>query len=310
MGAVQINLGEVAGVLWRRVGLDIGAEPGTQADAVLWGIRLPRIALGLLVGAAFGFTGAALQGAFRNPLADPQLLGIGPGASLGAAIASLGGGTGPAIVGGIVGGVLTALLIKRLGDREALEPSRFVLAGVAVGLAASAWVGFVVFSADSTKVPPIEFWLLGSLGGSTWRTVGYAAIVIAVASVVLLWSARRFDLLALGEAEARHLGVDVDVVVAVVLVAVGTMVGGAVGTAGVIGFVGLLVPHLVRSINGPAHRPLLLGSALGGAAFVAIADLLARTLVSPLEIPVGLVTAAVGGPFFLWLLLRKRAVPE
>jgi iron complex transport system permease protein len=307
MGAVAVPPGEVIEVISRHLGLAIGDEPSFRADAVLWSIRLPRILLGLVVGAGLGLAGAALQGVFRNPLADPQLLGIGPGASLGAvaAMLALGASTEPALAGGAVGGIATATLLKRFGDSGSPDPSRFVLSGVALGAALSAWVGFAVFAADRSAVPPVEFWLLGSLTGSTWRILANALILTTAGALVFFGSARSLDLMALGEPEARHLGVDVDLVRAMVLFGAGLTVGAAVGAVGVIGFVGLLVPHLVRRGTGPSHKALLAGSALGGAAFVVIADLGARVIASPIEIPVGLLTAALGGPFFLWLLRRS-----
>ena len=306
-GRVVISPGEVVEVLSRRAGFAIGQDPSARADAVMWGIRLPRVLLGLVAGAGLGLAGAALQGVFRNPLADPQLLGIGPGASLGAVIfmLALGSTTESALAGGAVGGMTTAALLRRFAQPRSPDPSRFVLSGVALGAALSAWVGFVVFAADRSAVPPVEFWLLGSLTGSTWRILFNALVLTIGGSLVFFGSARSLDLMALGESEARHLGVDIDLVRSMVLFAAGLVVGAAVGAVGVVGFVGLLIPHLVRLGTGPGHRSLLTGSALAGAAFVAGADTVARTLASPIEIPVGLITAAVGGPFFLWLLRRN-----
>lgn len=307
MGAVAIDPAEVAAVLGRKLGLALGAEPSFQAEAVVWSIRTPRVLLAAVVGAGLAMTGAVLQGLFRNPLADPQLLGIGPGAALGGAIGATAGGALWAVAAGTAAGTITALLLRRLGDRGELEPSRFVLTGVALGSALSAWVGFVVFASDSTRVPPIEFWLLGSLTGSTWRVVGVAAAVVGIGCLLLLAAGRTLDLFALGESEARHLGVNVDAATTVLLITVGAVVGAAVGAVGVVVFVGLLVPHVVRRLTGPSHRPLLVASALAGGALMLLADLVARTVVSPTEIPVGLVTAAVGGPFFLWLMRRPAA---
>ena len=305
LGAVTVRPGEVLDVLADHLGLP-GDDPTFQADAVVWNIRLPRLLLGLTVGAALAVAGAALQGVFRNPMADPHLLGIGPGAALGAVIGSLAGATRGAIGAGVAAGVLTALLVRRLGRAPAMEPSRFILAGVALGAALTAWVGFVVFSADSLEVPPIEFWLLGSLVGSTWRILGTTAAIVALTLAGLLAAARTLDVLSLGEAEARHLGVDVDLATTVIVMTVGAVTGATVGAVGVVVFVGLLVPHLVRRLSGPAHRHLMILSALGGAVFVAASDLAARTIAEPADIPVGLVTAVVGGPFFIWLIQRRR----
>ncbi len=306
MGAVLIPPEEVLGVVAGKAGLALGVEPSTQAEAVVWSIRLPRALMGVVTGAALALTGVVLQGVFRNPMADPQLLGIGPGASLGGVIGSVAGATQGAIAGGAVAGLLTALVVRRLGARRANQPSRFILTGVALSAALSAWVGFVVFGADRAKVPPIEFWLLGSLAGSTWRALGTATVLAGLGALGLWAGARTLDLMALGESEARHLGVDVEFATTVLLMGVGIVTGAAVGAVGVVGFVGLLVPHVVRKLTGPAHRPLMVGGMLAGGLFVVLTDLAARTVFVPIEIPVGLITAVVGGPFFLWLIRGAR----
>ncbi|HSM01563.1 MAG TPA: iron ABC transporter permease [Acidimicrobiia bacterium] len=308
VGPVDIEPGAVMRVLARTIGIAIGDPSDAQIRAVVIDIRLPRVLVGVVAGAAAGITGAVLQGLFRNPVADPHLLGIGPGASLGGALGALTGTVPGAIAGGAVGGMLTALLVRRLGRTRATEPSRFVLTGLALGAAISAWVGFVVFVADRTRVPPIDFWLLGNLGASTWDTLGTLTITAGIGVVALLGSARTLDVFALGEADARRLGVDVEMTTLVILLGVGAVIGSAVGAVGVVAFIGLVVPHLIRRLAGATHRVVLLGSAVGGALMMLLADLGARVVVSPQEIPVGLLTAAVGGPFFLWLI-RKPGVP-
>jgi len=306
LGAVSVPAGEVIGVLARKIGFSAFTEPSTQAEAVVWGLRMPRMLLAFTDGAALALTGGVLQGLLRNNLADPHLLGIGPGAAIGAAIGSSAGGVQGAIAGGVAAGVVTAFAIRRLARRAAIDPTRIILSGVAVGAALSAWVGFVVFAADRATVPPIEFWLLGSLAGSTWRAFGTVIVFVAIAAVVMLASARILDIFRLGESDARHLGIDVDLMRTVILIAIGAAVGATVGAAGVIAFVGLLVPFIVIRFTGPLHRHLLVVSLAGGALFVAAADMVARLAIQPIEIPVGLVTAAVGGPVFLWLLTRRR----
>lgn len=309
VGPVTIAPGEVFRILARTIGIAMGDEPDSRARAVVLTIRMPRILVGVVAGAAAGITGAALQGLFRNPVADPHLLGIGPGASLGGALGSLTGSIQGAIAGGAVGGMIAALVVRRLGASRSNEPSRFVLTGLALGAAISAWVGFVVFVADRTRVPPIDFWLLGNLGASTWSTLGTLTLTSGIGVVALLGSARTLDLLSLGEADARRLGLDVDMATLVILLGVGAVIGAAVGAVGVVVFIGLVIPHLVRRLAGAAHRGVLLGSAIGGALMMLLADLGARVVASPQEVPVGLLTAAVGGPFFLWLI-RKPEVPQ
>ncbi len=305
-GAVSLSAGDVAAALTRRLGLAIGAEPTAQADAVVGAIRLPRVLLAMAIGSTLAATGAVLQGLLRNDLADPHLLGIGPGAAVGAAIGASAGGVQGAIAGGVVTGVLTGFAVRRLASRATLDPTRIILSGVALGAALSAWVGFVVFGADRARVPPVEFWLLGSLSGSTWRAFWTVVVYTAIALMVMLGAARLLDVLALGESNARHLGIDVDLVRTVLLIAVGAAVGATVGAGGVIVFVGLVVPWLMRRVTGPLHRHLLVGSMLGGALMVTAADLVARLAIEPIELPVGLVTSAVGGPAFLWMLSRRR----
>ncbi len=304
LGAVDIPVSDVASVLFAKVGF--GDAPA-QSEAVVWGIRMPRVLLGFLVGATLGLVGAVLQGLLRNDLADPQLLGIGPGAAIGAAIGAVGGGVRGAIAGGVLAGVATSFALRRLVRRNSIDPTRIILSGVALGAMLSAFVGFVVFGADRSVVPPIEFWLLGSLSGATWRSFGTSAVFLVITTIGLLTVARNLDLLALGESEARHLGVDTDYVTTVTLIGCGAAVGVTVGVAGVVAFVGLLVPFVMRPIVGPKHRYLLAASMVGGGIFVVVADLLARMVLSPVEIPVGLITAVVGGPVFLWLLSRKDA---
>lgn len=308
LGAVEVPPGEVLGVIARHLGLSLFTEPSSQAEAVVWGIRMPRLLLAFAVGGVLALTGGVLQGLLRNNLADPHLLGIGPGSAIGAALGSSVGGVQGAIAGGVAAGVITAFAVRRLARKASLDPTRIILSGVALGSALSAWVGFVVFAADRATVPPIEFWLLGGLAGATWRAFGTVLVFIVVTTVVMLASGRVLDIFRLGETDARHLGVDVDLVRTVILITAGAAVGATVGAAGVVAFVGLLVPFVVIRFTGPLHRKLLTASIAAGALFVGACDLVARLVIQPIEIPVGLVTAAIGGPVFLWLLTRRSDV--
>jgi iron complex transport system permease protein len=308
LGAVDVAGGQVAAVLAGRLGSDWFGEAGPQAEAVVWGIRMPRLLMGLVVGAALAATGSVLQGMLRSDLADPQLLGIGPGAAIGAAIGSGAGGVQGAIAGGVAAGVVTSFVVRRLYRQTSIDQTRLILSGVALGATLSAWVGFVVFASNRSVVPPIEFWLLGGLAGSTWRAVGTATVFLFVAVGVLIAGSRTIDLLAVGPREAWHLGVDVDLTMTILFIVVGAAVGASVGAIGVVVFVGLLVPFLMRRLAGPIHRHLIPTAMLGGGLFLISADLVARLLIEPVELPVGLITAAIGGPLFLWLVSRKRDV--
>jgi iron complex transport system permease protein len=306
LGAVAISAGEVIDLFAARLGFDRAV--GQLAESVVWGIRLPRLLTAVLVGAALAICGVALQGMLRNKLADPHLLGIGPGAAIGGAIGSSLGGVQGSIAGGVAAGVMAAFIIRSLKRRATVDQNRLILSGVALGVALSAWAGFIVFGSDRSVVPPIEFWILGSLGGSTWRGLTTTLVVVLLGASVIWGLRRNLDMLLLGETAAWNLGVDVEMVAIVLLIAVGAVVGATVGAVGVVVFVGLLVPFAMRPITGSAHQTLLVGSALGGALFLSGSDLLARLVMSPVELPVGLVTSVLGGPIFLWLLGRRHDV--
>jgi iron complex transport system permease protein len=304
-GGVAIGPTDLFHMVGRRLGLT--DDPQRLTDSVLWAIRLPRVLTGVAVGAGLGVAGAALQGTFRNQMADPHLVGISPAAGLGAAVGialTPTGGTPVLMMGGAaVGGAAAALLMRRIAKRV-IDPNQFILVGLALGLAMLAWLGAIVLAWDSPRIPTFTFWVFGGLAGSTWTTLSAGSPIVLIGTAIVAASSRSLDLLALGETEARHVGVDVDRVITLVLVGVGMAVGGAVGLGGAIGFVGLIVPLVLRRWIGPTHRWLLPASALGGAAMVVAVDTLARTVASPIEIPVGLLTAILGGPVFVWFLMR------
>ena len=310
-GAVRIAPSEVVAILLRHAGLGDGGDVGVTEDAVLWSIRLPRVLLAIGVGAGLAVAGAALQGIFRNPLADPQLIGISSGAAAGSALGVLalesviGGvaGTIGAFCGGLAAGLAVYGLARHRGRTEVVT---LVLAGIAVAAVGGALAGFLSVIADDPRLGSPLFYSLGGLGVATWRLVGLTLPFVAVGVLVLPRYARRLDLILLGEREAAHLGVDVERLRMEVLILVTITVGATVAAAGVIGFVGLLVPHGVRLVVGPGHRTVLVASALGGAVLVLAADTVARTVALPLEVPVGLLTALAGGPLFVWLLRRTR----
>lgn len=316
IGAVALPLRAVIGAL---LGSPDAAGGGVSASLIVLEIRLPRVLLGALVGAGTAAAGALLQGLFRNPLADPGLIGISPGAAL-AAVGwiVLGGALPPVLppqaqplalpVAAFAGGLATTFVLQRIArHRGAMSVPTLLLAGIALGAFAGAVTGLLIFLADDGQLRAFTFWSLGSLGGATWIKVLSAAPFIAAILVAGPLLARGLDALTLGEEVAFHVGVDVERLKRRAVLAAAAAVGAAVAVAGVVGFVGLVVPHLLRLSMGPAHRFLLPGSALLGAALVIAADTLARTIVAPAELPLGVVTACVGAPFFLWLLLRGRA---
>jgi iron complex transport system permease protein len=313
IGSVEIAPLQVVAILAERLlSLDLGVTYTQQQELVLWNIRLPRICLGVMAGCGLAASGAALQGIFRNPLADPGLIGTSSGAAVGAAgmimlgVAPLGSMfTMPvaAFAGALVLTSLVYMLSRHNGRTEVVT---LILTGVALNAIAGAFIGLMVFYATDAQLRSITFWTLGSLGGSTWRLV-YATVPFVLGGVVLLMTTRRaLNLMILGEREAFHLGVTTERLRLIVIGLSALVAGAVVSAIGIIGFVGLMVPHLIRLLLGPDNRTLLPASALSGAILLLAADLIARTLLTPLELPLGIVTAMIGGPYFLWLLHYTR----
>jgi iron complex transport system permease protein len=310
-GAVETTSGDVIGALAELLGLAPAGSTDPRHLAVLVNIRAPRVVTGLAVGAALGAAGATMQGVFRNPLADPSLLGVSLGAALGAAgvivlsnSPSLWAVPVGAFAGGLIATMITTIAAK---SGRSLDYATLLLSGIAVQTFCGAAIGLLIYAASDAKQRDLTFWLLGSLGGSTWPRLAASAIPLGIAVAALPWLGRALDAMALGEAEARDLGVRVDRTrrVAIALTALG--VGAAVAVSGPIGFIGLVVPHLTRLLAGPSHRVTIVGSAIGGGLLLVIADTIARTVVKPAELPIGVVTAFLGAPFFYALLIRGRA---
>lgn len=291
------------------VGRDIG-DP--LAESVLWDIRLPRVALGVVVGSSLAAAGALMQGSFANPLAEPGVVGVSSGAALGAVVQiALGfslAGTWSLAAFAFLGGLATVALVYYSARSEGrTEVVTLVLAGVAINAFAGALIGLLTYLADDAQLRSITFWSLGSLASATWPKVGVVAPLALAGLACAMVQARRLDLLALGERSARGLGVDVERLRIITLAVVALLTAASVAVSGVILFVGLVVPHLVRMAAGPGHRLLLPASALGGAAVLVIADVVARTMVAPAELPLGVLTALIGSPFFFVLLRKTRA---
>lgn len=319
IGAVPIRPEQVAAILLKQIGVHIPVTFEARQESVLMVIRLPRVVAGLLIGASLAVAGASIQGLFRNPLADPGLIGISSGSALAAALMIV---LGNRLFGGFIavfgdwalpvaafaGGFMTTLLIYRLatlGGRTSVMT--MLLAGIAINALCGACIGLLTFIATDDQLRDLTFWSLGSLGRANWSAIGAMLPFTLIALLPLPFLARSLNALLLGEAEAGHLGINVERIKVLVVVLVALAVGAGVAVAGMIGFVGLVVPHLIRLTLGPDHRTLLPASALLGASLLLAADLLARTIAVPAEVPIGIVTALVGGPFFLWLLLRDRA---
>lgn len=318
IGAVRIPPGEGLRIILARIpGLQVAATWPKPHEAILWDIRLPRVILGALVGTALSVAGAAYQGLFKNPLADPYVLGISGGAALGGAtaiaflerlhLATL----GPVPLLSFVGGLLAVTLVYRLavvGRRVAVVA--LLLAGVAVSSFMTSLVSLLLVITKPLQRDVILFWLMGGLSGANWAKVAWVLPYLAVGLGVLLFYGRELNAMLMGEEAAHNLGVDVERVKRTVLAVGSLLTASAVAFSGAIGFVGLIVPHLVRLLVGPDHRLLLPASALVGASVLVLADTVARSAFGATEIPVGLVMALTGGPFFLWLLRRRLKAAE
>ncbi|MBN1008560.1 FecCD family ABC transporter permease [Amphritea pacifica] len=291
-----------------------GVFDDSVASQVFWQLRLPRLLLTLLAGALLAITGAAAQSLFRNPLADPGLIGISAGAALSAGGMMVLLGSSVYLLGGLMlplaafaGGVLTTLLVARLSvTLQGVSVTNMLLCGIAINAIALAGLGGLKYLAGDQQLRQLSFWLLGSLNHSRWQDL----LVLLVAAVPVLWLLPRYgqklNLLLLGEQQAGLLGLNVVRCKRLMILLIALGVGAVVALTGIIGFVGLVVPHLVRLLTGPDNRRLLPLSALLGAVLLTVADSVSRLLVSPAELPVGIVTALVGGPFFLLLLTRRK----
>lgn len=306
IGVVFIPPGKVLEILFGRI-----TDPSDPSVDIVINIRLPRILLAATVGAGLAVAGVVMQGIFRNPMASPSILGISSGAAFGASLAIV---LGASFVSGAfaipamafvfcIGTMLLVYGLSRSGGYVPVET--LLLAGVAVGALFSALVSFMQFIAGE-KLASVVFWLLGGFGQASWDQVVVALPLIAIGSFLIMFYSRELNAMTIGEDHATSLGVDTQRTMLILIIVISIVVAAAVSFAGVIGFVGLIVPHIIRIIIGPDHRILIPASILGGAALLVITDALARTLMAPLEIPVGIITAMLGAPFFIYLLRRRK----
>jgi iron complex transport system permease protein len=291
---------------------------GELQTFLIWEVRIPRMLLAVVVGSALAYTGAATQGLFRNPLAEPTLIGVTSGAMLFAAGALVLSKSWMMMLApwmqqfavslaAFCGALLTTLIVYRLGARTGrINVATVLLAGIAIAALAGAGTGLLTYWSDESQLRDLTFWSLGSLGGANWTQLALVLPVVVVGGFFLQRDALALNAFLLGEREAAQLGFDVNRVKRRVIVWVALIVGVCISLTGLIGFVGLVIPHLLRLWQGTDYRRLIIYSALLGGSFLLAADTLARTIVAPAELPIGILTALVGAPFFLWLLLRQR----
>jgi iron complex transport system permease protein len=301
-GTVPLDPGDVWRGLW---------SPDAPASVIVRELRVPRVLLAFLVGGSLGVCGAALQAMIRNPLAEPYLLGLSGGAGLGAVVALASRAAGPwAVPVAAFAGALAAVgLVYRLSlvAGRRLDPRILLLSGVVVGAFAGALMSAIIVLSDAPTVRNAFLWLLGGFGAASWQALGVFAAYAALPLAAIGLSARALDLVALGDEPAHHLGADVDRVRRLVYVCTALLTAASVAVCGIIGFVGLVVPHAVRTLSRPLHRTLLPLVFVGGGSFLVLADVVSRTIARPLELPVGVITALVGVPIFAVLLRRSVA---
>jgi len=305
-GAVAVPPGEIIASMGR--GLS-GSMSGTR-DALVVDVRLPRVILAALVGACLSGAGVLYQALFRNALADPYILGVSSGAGLGTMIVFVLTAEATALryvgvpAGAFVGAALTILLVTRLAATHGrLDTASLLLSGVAISYTLAALTSFIMLFARESMAT-LVFWMMGGLSGSSWPYIWAVTPMFLLGGILPMLDRRSLNLMLLGDDRAEQLGVDIERLKRRVLASGSLLVAAAVAVSGLIGFVGLMVPHMVRLVLGPDHRMLLPASVLGGATVMVLADLVARTILAPVEIPVGIVTALTGGPFFVWLLVR------
>lgn len=318
MGASDISIADALSMIFHGITGDASSHFSPTDLYVITELRLPRTLLAFLVGAALGVSGAVIQTLFRNPLADPSLIGVSSGAALGAAgMLVLGSGlflNMTAVwmpwwvaLSAFVGGIVATLIVMRVGQRrDRLSLGTLLLVGIAINALAMSGIGLLSYMASEATLRSLTFWMLGSLTQATWSSLGLVAFFVVPVLLFLPLSSRALNALLLGEAEARHLGIPVEKIKNRVLIGSALAVAVCVAITGIIGFVGLVIPHVVRLLVGANHRYVLPGSILLGGTLLMLADIAARTWVAPAELPIGIITALLGAPFFLALIMRQR----
>ncbi|MEH6588054.1 MAG: iron ABC transporter permease [Halioglobus sp.] len=308
-GSVSLSIGESLQALPQ-----LFQQSGDRASVIIGQIRLPRALLAALVGAMLGISGAAMQGIFRNPLADPSLIGVTAGASLGASLVIAGAGSWIVGLGGLtlisvgafLGGMTAVIIVYRLANSEqGTSVATMLLAGIAITALAGAMNNVLELFSSNEVLRRISLWRMGGLDGADYQRVAAALATCLLVTATLPRYATALNALLLGESEARYLGINVEKTKTWIVVIVAIAVGASVALAGTIAFVGLVIPHIVRLLIGPDHRYLLPASALAGGLLLVCADIIARTIIAPTELPVGIVTACIGVPFFISLLHRR-----
>lgn len=317
IGSVSIEIKQIFSLTLNRMGFEGSQNFTTIQENVFWILRFPRVLFGILVGVALGVSGVSLQGIFRNPLVDSGLIGIASGASLLAScfivlssyfsfLSIVNAQLTMAFVA-FVGAAVTAFLVYRVSLYNGkINITMLILAGVALNAVSGSLTGLLTYFADDRQLRDITFWTLGSLSGATWLSLSILAFFVLIPAFILMRYRNALNAFALGEKSAYFIGVDTKKVKFVVLLCSTAMVGATVAFSGIIGFVGLVIPHILRLMIGPNHRALMPLSALAGALLICLADLVSRTLINPIEIPIGIITSIIGAPILLLIILKQK----
>ena len=316
LGAYVISPGNILNNIVRALGGSVPVDD--VAYKVFWYIRMPRVVLAVLVGATLAVAGVGFQGLFRNPLADASLIGVGSGATLAAIFAIVLGSTlllsfqtvlGQYLlnVSAFAGAILSILVVYRLSRSQGkTHVAIMLLAGIAINAIVGAASGLITLAAKDEQLRTITFWSLGSLGGANWKNILALLPFVAVTMAVMPFMGKPLNALALGEQDAVSMGIPIERVKNIIMIVCAIGVGACVAMTGMIGFVGLVIPHIFRLLLGPEHKKLIIVSALGGAILLLLSDLVSRTIIAPVEIPIGIITSLIGGPFFIYLLLKEK----
>ena len=321
LGPLKISSIEMINILVSKMGLDNFFGTGQVSaikEAVFWNIRLPRIFLGILVGIALGTSGAILQGLFRNPLVDPGFIGVSSGAALAAMLvimfsASFTHMISPELlmyvmpICAMIGAIVTTILVFKISVIEnKTNVMMMLLSGIAINALVGSVIGLLVFSSDDQQLRSFTFWTLGGLDRASWEVVGIASLFILLPLFSIYFLGNSLGIFMLGDSESSYLGLDIESLKRKIILFSALMVGVSVAFCGMIGFVGLVTPHLVRLFIGPSHKFLIFGSALLGAVILLSSDLLSRTIVAPAQLPIGIITSSLGSPFFIYLLINQK----
>ena len=320
IGPVKISILQIIDILFESININMNLSSSEISQAfktVVIDIRLPRILMGIIVGIALGISGAILQGLFRNPLIDPGFIGVSSGAAIGAMFVIMFSQL-IAIennfyvqfllpVFAMSGGLSTTILVYKMSQMSGkTNIMAMLLSGIAVNAFSGSIIGFLVYRASDMELRSFTFWTLGSLDNSNWLIVSIAFVAILVPTIVSFNLRKKLDIFMLGDAEAGYLGLNIEKLKKRIIFISALMVGVTVAFCGMIGFIGLVTPHLVRLIMGPSHKTLIFGSAILGAIILILADFISRIIIAPAQLPIGIITSALGAPFFLWLIVSQK----